>query len=1042
MRLCSGTTANACAAGPGGAVRVLGLLLAALLVMLGALSATPTRAEGASEPGPSGSPSEPAGLYVLDWEDPAQQTVPAQPPPGWAAEYHRDLVHANGEPALRLARAAAGEPVRAGQHAARFQLDRGDRAINNGARAELSAHPSEPRGAERWYGFSTYLPPDYRPDQAAEVIAQWHQVGGDCSNGCSPPLSLITRNGQYAVSQNWEITRGNWHFHSENIGAYETGRWTDWVVHVKWSTESDGLLEIWRDGEPVPGFAPRVGRNDDYGDRVHGNYMKVGLYKWAWSQGKPSDTQQRVLFFDELRIAGASGSYEQVAPGSEPAPPGGGSCVTATAGGPWLPTAFTALGPRFEARMQLTPDRAPLDAEVALTRGPAAVGNFPALAVTVRFSPAGVIDARAGDRWVASSVRYEAGRAYAVRIAVDLASHRYSAWVTPPGGTEQVIGLDLPFRTEQQSVETLDTLTTLAVTGQLQACDLAVRPLPDASAPTVAAAGDIACDPDAKGFDVRRTCAMAATSDLLLASDPDAVLALGDLQYTDGALHEFRGSYDPTWGRLRERTRPVPGNHEYATPGAAGYFDYFGAAAGNRSDGYYSFDLGSWHVVALNSNCGAAGGCGPGSPQERWLRADLAAHPTACTLAFMHHPLYSSGSHGGTQSVRPLWAALQDAGAEVVLAGHDHNYERFAPQGPDGDARRDGLRQFVIGTGGAHLRDVGAARPHSEVRHSASHGVLELALHPDRYTWAFRSTTGAVVDRGETFCQGREPQHLPQIDLRAHVDRFLDGVSQDASQTHTAPQPHEADALTRGLREAAAGRTAKAAAALAPVGYIARDVRDTATGEHLVLVEEAVPPGDTTQRHWGLAILRPGQTPPNLLEVPHPVSETAIERLAVESFHAGMATGLLIAGTDRRADNPAADAAHAQAGAFEVVHRALLAPRGRVVQLHGYSTANHAGHPDHGDVVVSSGTTDPGQTTVALARDLEQAGFEVCLYRHPDCLDLGGTRNVQGASTRAHGSDFVHLEVARAVRTEPQKRSLVAHVISRQPPPAPHATRQ
>jgi hypothetical protein len=247
---------------------------------------------------------------------------------------------------------------------------------------------------------------------------------------------------------------------------------------------------------------------------------------------------------------------------------------------------------------------------------------------------------------------------------------------------------------------------------------------------------------------------MKATSDLLLTVGPDVVLALGDTQYEIGAAGAFAASYHPTWGRLKAVTRPVPGNHEYATPGAAGYFDYFGAAAGDPAKGWYSFDAGLWHVVVLNSNCAAAGGCGAGSPQETWLRADLAGRSGVCTVAAWHHPRWSSGSHGDDPLSDSFWRALWEAGADIILNGHDHDYERFAPMDPDG--RPDpthGVRQFVVGTGGKNQTPFGAPKPGSEFRGTAPFGVLKLALRPGGYDWAYLSApSGATSDSGMRAC--------------------------------------------------------------------------------------------------------------------------------------------------------------------------------------------------------------------------------------------------------------------------------------------------
>ena len=259
------------------------------------------------------------------------------------------------------------------------------------------------------------------------------------------------------------------------------------------------------------------------------------------------------------------------------------------------------------------------------------------------------------------------------------------------------------------------------------------------------AAGDIAdCDVDGDEITAR-----------LLDSLPGTVAVLGDAAYERGSHEEFARCYEPTWGRHRGRTRPAVGNHEYGTPGAAGYFDYFGSAAGERGKGWYSYDVGAWHVIALNSNCAQAGGCQAGSEQERWLRSDLAAHPAKCTLAYMHHPRFSSGNlHGGSPGVEPLWRALHDYGAEVVLAGHDHDYERFAPQSPGGalDSKR-GVRQFVVGTGGRSLRRFGPPKPNSEARGNTALGVLHLRLRDGSYDWRFVAEPGKPFrDSGSDRC--------------------------------------------------------------------------------------------------------------------------------------------------------------------------------------------------------------------------------------------------------------------------------------------------
>ncbi len=277
----------------------------------------------------------------------------------------------------------------------------------------------------------------------------------------------------------------------------------------------------------------------------------------------------------------------------------------------------------------------------------------------------------------------------------------------------------------------------------------------------IAAAGDIACDPAAPDFNggsgTPSACRQKDTSDLLLGAGLAGVLTLGDNQYEDGQLTKYQRSYDPTWGRAKDITRPSVGNHEYLDPagGARGYFDYFGSAAGERGKGYYAFDLGSWHLIALNSNCASVGGCGPGSPQEQWLRQDLAASRAACVLAYWHHPRFSSGKHGDTAEVEPLWRALYDAGADVVLAGHDHTYERFAPQDPGGRADpAAGIRQFVVGTGGRSLYEFPTVKPNSEVRNGSAFGVLKLTLQPLSYQWRFEPVAGqSFQDAGSGDCR-------------------------------------------------------------------------------------------------------------------------------------------------------------------------------------------------------------------------------------------------------------------------------------------------
>jgi 3',5'-cyclic AMP phosphodiesterase CpdA len=246
----------------------------------------------------------------------------------------------------------------------------------------------------------------------------------------------------------------------------------------------------------------------------------------------------------------------------------------------------------------------------------------------------------------------------------------------------------------------------------------------------------------------------------LMETIPGTVFTLGDNVYNDGSAKQFANCYGPTWGRFKARTRPVPGNHDYFTPNAAGYFDYFGAAAGSRTKGYYSYNAGAWHVIVLNSNCAAVGGCGPGSPQERWLRADLAASKAACTVAMWHHPRFASGRrHGSDPRMAAFWWALYQYGAELVLSGHEHFYERFAPQRPNATADPAfGIRQFVVGTGGNGHYPIGAVVANSQVRNDRAAGVLKLVLRPQSYEWAFVPILGRTFrDSGTGTCHGRPP---------------------------------------------------------------------------------------------------------------------------------------------------------------------------------------------------------------------------------------------------------------------------------------------
>ena len=240
----------------------------------------------------------------------------------------------------------------------------------------------------------------------------------------------------------------------------------------------------------------------------------------------------------------------------------------------------------------------------------------------------------------------------------------------------------------------------------------------------------------------------------LVAARRGVVAALGDNVYQGGTADEYARCYAPTWGRFKARTRPAPGNHEYVTPGAAGYFAYFGRRAGATDKGYYSYDLGAWHVVVLNSNCGDVGGCETDSPQGRWLRADLASHRRACTLAYWHHPRFSSSLHGSDVRFESFWQLLYAAHADVVLTGHDHDYERFAPQTPAGrlDPRR-GIVEFVVGTGGKSHYLIGRPVANSRAHNDDTFGILQLTLRARGYSWKFVPVAGRrFTDAGAARC--------------------------------------------------------------------------------------------------------------------------------------------------------------------------------------------------------------------------------------------------------------------------------------------------
>jgi acid phosphatase type 7 len=324
---------------------------------------------------------------------------------------------------------------------------------------------------------------------------------------------------------------------------------------------------------------------------------------------------------------------------------------------------------------------------------------------------------------------------------------------------------------------TLGLLTALSVAGSCHQAPTveaptsrpSVRQTPPAAAKATApvhrrrtvklvTAGDIACNPVDRRYGIGQGeetgCQQKATSQLIARLKPAAVMPLGDNQYQHGTYRGFMSSYAQTWGRFLAITHPVIGNHEYDTPHAAGYFGYFGRAAGDPRKAYYSYDLGRWHVVVLNdTGCRYVGGCGAGSPQERWLRRDLAADRARCTLAAWHEPRWSSGEHGSNPALQAMWRDMYAAGVDVVVAGHDHHYERFEPL--DASGRSDpsrGIRSFVVGTGGVGLRGFEHYAVGSVVREHDTFGVLALSLHPSGYSWRFVPVGDSFNDRGRGRC--------------------------------------------------------------------------------------------------------------------------------------------------------------------------------------------------------------------------------------------------------------------------------------------------
>jgi Calcineurin-like phosphoesterase/Bacterial Ig domain len=345
--------------------------------------------------------------------------------------------------------------------------------------------------------------------------------------------------------------------------------------------------------------------------------------------------------------------------------------------------------------------------------------------------------------------------------------------VVPGTHTLEVTAQDAAGNTRTVS-ETFSTAVGDLAAGTYDLGQQFTGPMSGPRAPVMIAAGDISCSPGSKPS--VSGCQQVATGQVAQEQTPDVVAALGDQQYDVGTIDNFDGSYDKSWGLFRDITYPVIGNHEYAQanyPGAQapGYFDYFNGAgnatgvAGDRDRGYYAYDLGAWHVIVLNSDCGVVS-CATGSGQQTWLANDLAANHNRCTLALWHHPLFTAGTtfgDGNGLATADLWRTLYAGGADLVLNGHDHNYQRYAPQTADGVADpKYGVREFVVGTGGESHFPLSHTVANLEAGNSDTFGVLKLTLQPDRYAWQFLPATSSVpngtfTDAGTTTCHGAPP---------------------------------------------------------------------------------------------------------------------------------------------------------------------------------------------------------------------------------------------------------------------------------------------
>lgn len=275
--------------------------------------------------------------------------------------------------------------------------------------------------------------------------------------------------------------------------------------------------------------------------------------------------------------------------------------------------------------------------------------------------------------------------------------------------------------------------------------------------PVIAAVGDIACVPTSSsykdGFGTATLCRHKYVADLMQTREVTNFLALGDLQYENGTLADFNTSYDKWYAPYYDITRPAPGNHEYRTANASGYYTYFGSKDYAQSPGYYSYDVGNWHLVALNSNCKQLGGCGGTKPQGKWLKADLAANTKPCTIAYWHHPKFNSGEHGGVKNMNWAWNMLYNKNAEIILNGHEHSYQRFKPLDRYGNVDYNrGIVEFVSGAGGKNHYSGGSTNSKSDFRNTTDYGMLFLTLHSNSADYEWVTENGVTKDSGTITC--------------------------------------------------------------------------------------------------------------------------------------------------------------------------------------------------------------------------------------------------------------------------------------------------